>query len=107
MTEREMTELMHRESVGVEQLAMFNQFVQLAAVMGRGGSSRAGQRGRGAGRGRRQGTSVDRRIAEMVNLDDRVPQIHAEFAKAGRCASTQGLQALLQSFLASFRCFFS
>jgi tetratricopeptide (TPR) repeat protein len=107
MTEREMTELMHRKSVGVEQLAMFNQFVQLAAVMGRGGSSRAGQRGRGAGRGRRQGTSVDRRIAEMVNLDDRVPQIHAEFAKAGRCASTQGLQASLQSFLASFRCFLS
>jgi tetratricopeptide (TPR) repeat protein len=81
MTEREMKNYMQKGTLGVEQLGMVNQFAELAARMGRGG--RAGGRGGRAGARGRGGDMADA-LFEMCRLDDRVPNLREEFAKAGR-----------------------
>lgn len=91
MTEREMKEFTNEGCMGVEQMAMFNQVAAMAARMaargggGRGAGGSRGGGGGGRGRGRGRGGDLGGAIADMIMLDERMPKLHEEFSKGGRC----------------------
>jgi tetratricopeptide (TPR) repeat protein len=88
MTERQIKEMERKGTASVEQVSMVNQLAELAARMDRGGraAGRGGRGGRAGGRGgsgRGRGRGMSDAMFKMMKVDERVPNLHEEFAKGG------------------------
>lgn len=76
MTEREAKTFTNKVVAEVEEVAGYNQMLAMAARMaGRGGRGGRGGGGRGA---------ASSPLPEWLRLNEDVPKLHEEFAKAGR-----------------------